>query len=71
MIMETLIISIVLSITILTSIITYIDIGRRVNLPKKTRLNLYFMLIYLPLIGPMIYFSIMRKKYISESRRRP
>jgi hypothetical protein len=68
--METLIISIVLLTTLLAGIITYIDIRRRTDITKRTKLNLYFMLFYLPLIGPVVYFSILRKKSISDNRRR-
>lgn len=69
--METLIISIVLLTTLLAGIITYADISKRTNIPNRTRLNLYFAIFYLPLIGPMIYYSVLRKIYISEGRRRP
>jgi hypothetical protein len=69
--METLITSIVLLTTLLAGIMTYVDISKRSYIPKRTRLNLYFAIFYLPLIGPMIYYSILRKKYISEGRRRP
>ena len=68
--METLIISIVLLTTLITGILTYIDIAKRIDIPKQKRINLYFALLYLPLIGPVVYFSILRKKYISYNRRR-
>lgn len=69
--METLIISIVLLTTLLAGIITYIDIRKRTDITKRTKVNLYFILFYLPLIGPVVYFYILRKKYISENKRRP
>jgi hypothetical protein len=69
--METLIISLVLLTTLITGILTYIDIAKRIDIPKQKRINLCFALLYLPLIGPVVYFSILRKKYISDNRRRP
>jgi hypothetical protein len=61
--METLIITIILLTIIVASTLTIIDINRQNEMKKQAKLNLSFMVFYLPLLGPVLYYSILRKKY--------
>jgi hypothetical protein len=61
--METLIITIILLITVIANALTIIDINKQSEMKKQAKLNLSFMVFYLPLLGPVLYYSILRKKY--------
>lgn len=61
--METLIITLILLTIIVASTLTIIDINRQNEMKKQAKLNLSFMVFYLPLLGPVLYYSILRKKY--------
>jgi len=63
--METLIITLILLTIIVASTLTIIDINRQNEMKKQAKLNLSFMVFYLPLLGPVLYYSILRKKYCS------
>jgi hypothetical protein len=63
--METLIITTILLTIIVASTLTIIDISRQNEMKKQAKLNLSFMVFYLPLLGPVLYYSILRKKYCS------
>jgi hypothetical protein len=63
--METLIITIILLITVIANALTIIDINKQSEMKKQAKLNLSFMVFYLPLLGPVLYYSILRKKYAS------
>ncbi|MEY3631361.1 MAG: hypothetical protein RL408_915 [Bacteroidota bacterium] len=63
--MENLIITLILLTTVIANVLTIIDINKQGEMKKQAKLNLYFMVFYLPLIGPVLYYSILRKKYSS------
>ena len=63
--MENLIITLILLTTVIANVLTIIDINKQREMKKQAKLNLYFMVFYLPLIGPVLYYSILRKKYSS------
>ena len=63
--METLIITMILLTTAIANALTIVDINKQSEMKKQAKLNLYFMVFYLPLIGPVLYYSILRKKYSS------
>lgn len=63
--METLIITMILLTTVIANALTIVDINKQSEMKKQAKLNLYFMVFYLPLIGPVLYYSIWRKKYSS------
>ncbi len=63
--MESLIITLILLTTVIANVLTIIDINKQREMKKQAKLNLYFMVFYLPLIGPVLYYSILRKKYSS------
>jgi hypothetical protein len=63
--METLIITTLLLTIIVASTLTIIDISRQNEMKKQAKLNLSFMVFYLPILGPVLYYSILRKKYCS------
>ena len=61
--METLIITMILLTTVIANALTIIDINKQSEMKKQAKLNLSFMVFYLPLLGPVLYYSILRKKY--------
>lgn len=63
--METLIITMILLTTVIANALTIVDINKQSEMKKQAKVNLYFMVFYLPLIGPVLYYSILRKKYSS------
>jgi hypothetical protein len=63
--MENLIITLILLTTVIANVLTIININKQGEMKKQAKLNLYFMVFYLPLIGPLLYYSILRKKYSS------
>ena len=63
--METLMITIILLITVIATALTIIDINKQNGIKKKAKLNLSFLVFYLPILGPVLYYSILRKIYSS------
>ena len=61
--METLIITMILLTTAIANALTIIDINKQSEMKKQAKLNLSFMVFYLPLLAPVLYYSILRKKY--------
>lgn len=55
----------ILLTTAIANALTIVDINKQSEMKKQAKLNLYFMVFYLPLIGPVLYYSIWRKKYSS------
>jgi hypothetical protein len=60
--MENFIIAMILLVTIVASTLTIIDISKQREMKRQTKLNLSFMVFYLPLLGPIIYYSIIRRR---------
>lgn len=65
--MENFIIAMILLVTAVASTLTIIDISKKREMKKRTKLNLYFMVFYLPLLGPIVYYSILRRKHMFNS----
>ena len=61
--METLMITMILLITVTATALTIIDIHKQSGIKKKAKLNLSYMVFYLPILGHVLYYSILRKKY--------
>jgi hypothetical protein len=60
--METLTVAFLLLTVTVVSTLAIIDIYKQREMKKRTKLNLYFMVFYLPLLGPILYYSIFRRK---------
>ncbi len=58
---ETVGVSLFLILIIASIIFTIINIKRDKNLRNRQKNNLIFLQLYLPIIGPIIYFSFFRK----------
>ena len=65
--MENFIIAMILLVTAVASTLTIIDINKQREMKKRTKLNLYFMVFYLPLLGPIVYYSIIRRNHMFNS----
>ena len=61
--MKNTIIGLLLISTILTSIVAILDIYKSKTISKKAKLNLSFMIFYMPLLGPILYYSVLRKNH--------
>lgn len=68
--MENFAIALVVFVTIVTLFITLMDVWKRKDLSKQTKLNLYFLIFFLPLLGSALYYILFKPKPNETSSRR-
>ncbi|MEY2940553.1 MAG: hypothetical protein RJA67_238 [Bacteroidota bacterium] len=61
--MKTLLITLLLLTIIIANTLTIMDINKRNQMTKQVKLNLSFIVFYLPLLGPILYYAVWKNKY--------
>ncbi|MDB5198002.1 MAG: hypothetical protein JWP88_2373 [Flaviaesturariibacter sp.] len=60
--MDTLLVTFLLLVIVITLLLTAINIWKRSDLSKRAKLNLYLLVILFPLLGSALYFSFFKPK---------
>ena len=68
--MENFAIALVVFVTVVTLFITLMDVWKRKDLSKQTKLNLYIIIFFLPLLGSALYYILLKPKPNETSSRR-
>ncbi len=58
--MESFAVGLLILVTLFTFFVTVVDLWRCANLSRQAKLNLFFLISFLPLIGSALYYTFFK-----------